>query len=64
MIASHDSLTQVVNTRLGINSLVTGVHHVEVVDMYPNPIIDQSGTERISVILIDLLMRLQVVFMQ
>ena len=36
MIASHDSLTQVVNIRPGINSLVTGVHHVEVIDMYPN----------------------------
>ena len=35
MIASHDSLTQVVNIRPGINSLVTGVHHVEVIDMYP-----------------------------
>ena len=35
MIASHDSLTQVVNISPGINSLVTGVHHVEVIDMYP-----------------------------
>ena len=40
MIASHDSLTQVVNIRPGINSLVTGVHHVEVIDMYPNVEID------------------------
>ena len=35
MIASHDVLTQVVNIRPETNSLVTGVHYLEVVDMYP-----------------------------
>ena len=29
MVASHYVLTQVVNIRSGINSLVTRVHHVE-----------------------------------
>ena len=36
MIASNNVLTQVVNIRIGINSLVTRVHHVEVIDMYGN----------------------------
>ena len=35
MIALHGVLTQVVNIRPGINSLVTRVHHMKIIDMYP-----------------------------
>ena len=31
MVASHYALTQVVNIRSGINSLVTREHHVELI---------------------------------
>ena len=36
MIASHNVLTQIVNIRPGINSLVTRVYLVELIDMYPS----------------------------
>ena len=33
MIALHNVLNQVVNIHPGINSLITGVHHVEIIDI-------------------------------